>query len=132
MKIFKLTDVLIQATLILLSIMLLLTCTLKDPAFVAFYFVLGGWQLISHSVNSCLSKSTWFQSKERSAYEKTLYLMFQLLIASILINFIFHGIILFYLAGLLFISPVLAFWYLHFSIKELKRIYFREIIHLKN
>jgi hypothetical protein len=87
---------------------------------------MGGWQLLSFSTHLFLNKS-WINWKERNQYGQT---VLWILVFGIL-SYILLPLLLYFLMGLLIVSPVLAIWYFVISIGEWKRIKQRELIHLK-
>lgn len=116
MKAFARLDVIIQVILIVSGLAIGLGVMANsihgDYMFVP-YFLVGGWQLFSvivHLVGEGLKLST-----HRKIYLFTLLIVLVVLIASIP-----SGAIIYTLIGLLFFSPLMAFFYLYTCYKELQ------------
>lgn len=90
------------------------------------YCILGLWQVHSCIIHAFL-KQSWLGQKQRKAYAETLIWLFIIGVLS----WLFQALILFYLIGLFFVSPVMACWYFFIGHQELKRIRERELVHLK-
>lgn len=126
MKIYKQTDLVIQLAIALAGIVYVAAGKSSLEELIRVYCVMGLWQLLSCITHAFL-KQSWLGQKQRNAYAETLI---WLLIIGIL-SWCFHALILFYLLGLFFVSPVLAGWYFYIGYEELKRIKERELVHLK-
>ena len=120
MKTFKLFDYIFQIFLITISLLFVPWALFIVPAgrsadyMILGYFVVGGWQLISVAVHAIAK----FKSKLRKIY-------LWMLLATVIIGVICiltMILSLYYLAALLFWSPVLAFVYLIACIKETKAL----------
>jgi hypothetical protein len=134
MKIYRLIDIVIQVILISSGIAYGLI-SIYNPrySFIYFYFIVGVWQIGSLVTHYFFATSTTFLS-HRTFYTK--------LILATLILGIFFGILfsifpssvfflLLYFFGLLWLSPLLAFYYLYICWQEYRLITKRELIHLK-
>jgi hypothetical protein len=93
--------------------------------FLAAYFVIGTWQLVSTIIHRTACTNT-LRAISRDAYEKVLLLV----LAAGLVSF-FTGIIIVYGAILLILSPIMAFWYGSITYTELKLWEARAFVHLK-
>lgn len=125
MKLVKSADLLIQAAIAVSGIIYVITGTNTAENLVYLYFIMGGWQLLGFIVHLFLVEN-WISLTERKQYGQTLFWMLILGLVSY-----FTPLFLFYLMGLLIVSPVLATWYFMIGISEWKRIKQRELIHLK-
>jgi hypothetical protein len=120
MKLFKSVDVTVQAILLLVWLLIFL---LRPDFFLYFYFIIGGWQLLS-----CLAH--WvFRDKYYPAKDRKCFLLF--FAATIILGLI--GIagfsLIFYL--LIFYCPLIAVWYCSICYKEVKIYRQRAWIQLK-
>lgn len=129
MKYIKLTDLLTQCFLILLAVVLLLTEPSWSAAFQAFYFFLGGWQLISFLIQLFFSRESWYQQRPRLQYGITICCT---IAGALLLGTVGIPFVLIYLWAVVFITPFFAGWYLYISFRELQIIRLKELIHLKN
>lgn len=129
MKRFKQADILIQAGLLFSSLIMLFALQLFEPAFLLFYYMLGGWQLLSFCIHLFFRQRSWYDSSQRMGYGYVLVILAGLGLAGY-----FYGSLLPALLalGLLFFSPFLAIWYFMACLHELKRLNAREYVHLKN
>lgn len=132
MKYLKLTDLLTQASLMLTSLVLVFIDGEGEIAFVLFYFVLGGWQLLSYIIHLFFADASWYHKKNRVRYGKALAWTIGVLIASILLSATQLPFIFYFMYALLFISPLYAIGYLILVLRELQTIQRKAFIHLKN
>lgn len=131
MKYVKLTDLLLQGMLLLTSLLLLLSKGVEE-AFVLFYFVLGGWQLLSFLIHLMINTESWYHRRYRLFYGKTIAVTFALAAVFFLLNVAGNSLLLYYLFALLFITPLYAVVYGIISYREWKSMLRKELIHLKN
>lgn len=132
MKYFKLTDLLVQGFLLLASLLLLLIRGPEEEVLVLFYFVLGGWQLLSFLIHLLVSTESWYHQRHRLMYGKTVAWTMVAAAGSFLLSLAGTPLILFYLFALLFISPLYAVAYGIISYREWQTMLRKELIHLKN
>lgn len=132
MKYFKLTDLLTQATLILTSLVLLCFDQERHNAFVLFYFILGGWQLLSFLLQLFYAGESWYHRKYRVLYGKAIAWTFAGIVISLFLMIIEAPLLLFYLMAISYISPLYALGYLILSFREMQTMQRKELIHLKN
>ncbi len=121
MILFKKIDILGQVILILAGI-----CSVffsRDFEFLVFYFLVGGWQLLSCGVHA-LYRNSWYLLKQRRSYYWWL-LVSLVLLATLAIGSIFSGLIM------LVLGVVLAIWYTSICIRELNLLLFKNAVHLK-
>jgi len=134
MKIFRITDLVIQVILIASSIGYgIKEIFSSGDHFVIFYFIVGAWQIISMLIYYFFAAPTIYY-EERSCYAKlSLYtLLFGLLLGAMC--FLFSSLIallLVYSFALLWLTPVLALYYLSVCWKEYSLLSKKELIHLK-
>jgi len=134
MKIYRQTDIVIQVILINSGIAYGLI-GIYNPrcSFIYFYFIVGVWQISSLVVHYFFAMPTTFLSHRR-LYTK---LVLVTLILGISFGILFSispssaFFLLLYFFGLLWLSPLLAFYYLYICWQEYKLITKRELIHLK-
>ena len=111
MKVFKMIDCTIQGILIVLGLFLGLTHESLDEMFLLGYFLVGGCQLLSAIVH-------FFYKAPYSTKLRRIYLIvLGIVILVIGLSIPTEGIIV-VLIGLLFLSPVMAVYYLVTCIKE--------------
>lgn len=94
------------------------------------YLIVGGWQMLSCLVNLVWRKGQW-KVADRIKY---LWSVFILICISILLYFgesTFESFILQYLFGLLFLTPIMAIWYISICYREWKLIRTKDFMHLK-
>jgi len=129
MKLFKLTDLLIQ---ILITIVCITLGIIKDQMeiLIYFYFILGGWQLLSFTTHFVFSAS-WANWPERKNYGLTILWAAVLGAINYLLMLADVPLMLFFLLAMLVVSPILACWYFIIGLREWKTIRHRELIHLK-
>ncbi len=121
MKSFKKVDVLLQAAIICLSVLL---AVLDTSEYIFFAYILtGSYQLLSSMVH-LLFRHAYYPIKERKYYWWTL-------VAIALIAVIFFEYFLFVGLILLWVSPVLAIWYLIICYRENRLLAYKEMVHLK-
>jgi hypothetical protein len=126
MKMMKLTDLAAQLLIPLGSLVCISFPDDSEFRFIYLYFLTGGWQILSLITHLFLNKS-WINRKERNQYGLTV--LWVLVIG--FLSYIFLPLFMYFLFGLLLVSPVLAIWYFVIGIGEWKRIKQRELIHLK-
>jgi hypothetical protein len=112
MKTFKLTDSLISATLIIVAITSIL---LRSNGWIYYwYFIVGGWQIISMSIHEI---NQWFvpEGSVRRLYHRVVVWMIIVFIIWAVIGYAvsetFGYYILIYLYLLLVFTPVMAIFY---------------------
>ncbi len=132
MKFYKLADLLIQVALALTSLLLLLLDDWSGKAFLLFYFILGGWQLLSFTLHQFASGQSWYHQKHRLIYGKTIAWTITGLIGALLLSYLQVPLLLYYMWLVLLITPLYAIGYLIISYRELQTIQRKELIHLKN
>jgi hypothetical protein len=116
MKAFARLDVIIQVILIVSGLAIgfgVMAGSISGDYMFVPYFMVGGWQIFSVIVH--LVGEGFRFSPLRKAYLSTLILVLVILIISIPAEFIIYALI-----GLLFFSPLMAFFYLYTCNKELK------------
>jgi len=128
MKLFKITDLLLQIALLVYSI---IYCWLKTSgSFYTIYFLIGGGQFLSFATHHFLEYS-WIHTQHRKWYGQfLLWIIIAGLISLVLLK-LNIPLLIFYLFGLLIVSPFLAVWYFIIGLKELSSINKRELVHLK-
>lgn len=122
----KLTDLAAQLLIPLGGLVCISFPDDREFRFIYLYFLTGGWQILSFIIHLFLNKS-WINRKERNQYGQTV--LWVLVIG--FLSYIFLPLLMYFLFGLLLVSPVLAIWYFVIGIGEWKRIKQRELIHLK-
>ena len=121
----KKIDVAGQFGLILISVFVVLISSTRGFVFYGYFFV-GGWQLLSAAIHH-FQRQHLLLSRSRKKYHFCLAFVVGIGLSC----FLFHAIIYFYLFGLLLFSPIMAVWYLVFSINELDVWEARALVHLK-
>ena len=113
MKGIKKADCIIQGLLIVTGLILALTAehVMDDEQFFVAYFIVGGWQVLSVIVH-------FFYKAPYSTWRRKIYLIALGIVLLITGLSIPAGGIIFVLVGLLFVSPVMAVYYLITCIKE--------------
>ena len=129
MKTLKKTDLWLQAliTFILLSIAIIE----NDFGYIFYlYFILGGLQVLSFLAHLFIS-AFWVNRNARTSYGQTL--LWLVIIGLILYILLFAEIplLIFFLLGMLVVSPAMAIWYFTIELQELKTIRHHELVHLK-
>jgi hypothetical protein len=132
MKFLKLTDLFTQAVLMLTCLVIVFTTGEAETAFILFYFVLGGWQLLSYLIHFLFYEESWYHKKTRNLYGKTLLCTVAGLIASLFLSATREPFLLYFLYALLFITPLYAIGYFIIVYRELQTIQRKAFIHLKN
>jgi len=90
------------------------------------YYAVGAWQLMSFVSHLCIDKNLFFR-KERNEYGLTN--LWLLVIGCV--SLVFTPLLIFFLLGLLVVSPVLAAWYFSICLRELWMMNRKELIHIK-
>ncbi len=98
---------------------------LKGNTLFAFYFIVGGWQLISVLIHVFAKKM--LKAESRQVYHVVLLLVLLFLIIGLFVT----SIMWLLLYGLLFLSPLLAIWYLIICYTEIKVNQSRDLIHFR-
>ena len=115
MKQYKQIDAWGSAVLIVVALILLLTPWRNSV--MALYFVVGAWQLVSAGVHWAKGWGTK-QNRARYIYQWTIVAILLL----ILMGFLSGILLLWVMAGLLFLGPLLAIAYTGICFYELKRM----------
>ena len=114
-------DITIQVSILILTFFAIVASEL-GYAFMLFYFVLGGYQLLSFALHYLLRKN---RNGKTAVYANLILTAFIGLVICILLQFMlqleFMPIFL-YLVILLFLGPCLALYYLIISVIDLKEI----------
>ncbi|MBC7829401.1 MAG: hypothetical protein H7122_16760 [Chitinophagaceae bacterium] len=113
---FKKIDWMIQVFLIIAALVMVIASRQTRDLYFLYYFVVGGWQLISVFVH--LANKIEYKSRLRKIYLQILAVVTVLAI----ISFALYYIIIYYLIALLFFSPAMATLYLITSIIETKNM----------
>lgn len=129
MKLFKLTDIVTQAGILVGSLVCIMIPQNSYNLF-NLYFIMGGWQVLSLLAHSLLGES-WLALKDRRSYGKTILWTGIIGILCYLSLSIGLPLIMFYLFALLIVSPMFAIWYFTIGVKEWRSIKNKELIHLK-
>lgn len=134
MKTFKRLDFLVQITMFFIWIPLFIFSR-NNMGFLYFYFVVGGWQLLSCLIHGIYSQN-FYPVKARKHYLVTLLVVVILGIisfASVLVPFLGSIAPLFFpfAFGSLFFTPLMAVWYCYICHKEIKLFEQREWVLLK-
>jgi hypothetical protein len=129
MKLLKITDLSLQL-FITTAGLLYLFMEADGCGILYLYYLLGGWQVASFFAHLFISQS-WKSRSHRNLYGKTLLWIAFIGLINYLLLLIEVPLVLFYLAGILVISPALAIWYFMIGIQEWKSLKNRELIHLK-
>ena len=117
MRTFKLIDFYTQIGLMIGSLLLL---AIDSSSYWYFYLIVGGFQLISVLVHLLLRQS-YYAAPKRKYYHCAL-----LAVAAGVPSTHFL-----YFALLLFITPVMALWYLVICRSENEKLAYKKLIHLK-
>ena len=114
-------DISIQVSILILTFFAIVTSE-QGFAFMLFYFVLGGYQLLSFTLHYLLRKN---RNGKTAVYANLILTAFIGLVICILLQFMlqleFMPIFL-YLVILLFLGPCLALYYLIISVIDLQEI----------
>jgi hypothetical protein len=129
MRFFKLADLAGQGILIVGGVIYAIQHT-NNGQFLSPYYVVGSWQLISFVFHASSEKNLFFR-KERMAYGKTILWLIGIGIISWILILVPVPLILFYLFGLLIISPCLAIWYFTICFREVQLMNKKALVHLK-
>ncbi len=129
MKTYKLADLAAQVVIIIAGLFCVMIKWF-DTNFIYLYFLVGGWQVLSFLIHLGMSKS-WIHRKDRIIYGKILLGTILAGIISYLLMLYDMPVIIFYLAALLFFSPIAAIWYFNIGLQEWRTIKAKELIHLK-
>lgn len=132
MKFIKLTDLLTQAALLLTSLVLVCFEREQQTAFFLFYYILGGWQLISFMIQLFIGGKSWYHKKYRNLYGKTVLWTLAGILVALLLSSTGFPLLVFYLMAMLYVTPLYAIGYLLICIREFQTIQRKELIHLKN
>ena len=134
MKIFRITDLVAQLVLIIAGIIYSIVELIGEPHFfIYFYFIVGGWQLVSFAFHYFFCTPTIFY-RARMFYVKTCMVVIGIAILLCALCFVTSEMLLLLLIYgfvMLWISPILAFYYCYICWKEYNLITNRELIHLK-
>ena len=117
MRTFKLIDFYTQIGLMIGSLVIL---AIDSSSHWYFYFIVGGFQLISVAVH-LLRRHSFYAAPGRKYYHWAL-------LAVTAGVFSTHFL---YFAMLLFITPVMALWYLFICGSENEKLAYKKLIHLK-
>ena len=123
MELFKKLDFWIQLVLIVVCAPLAIAQVMFFPYA---YFVVGGWQVFSVLIH-LLQRQSYFPANGRRYYCGTLIGVALIGIAALFSN----DLGIFYLFGLLFVSPFLAIWYMTICHTENKTLEHKAYAHLK-
>lgn len=87
-----------------------------------FYFLLGGWQLLSCFIHGI--SENYYQDRDRKFYLRGVLIVF---VAGVITvpAFIIYGAIM------LFVSPILAVWYIMICYREIRMLRERRLFQLK-
>ncbi|MBL7746877.1 MAG: hypothetical protein JNM19_05580 [Chitinophagaceae bacterium] len=129
MKLFKLTDILTQAGILVGSLVFIIIPQ-NSYNLINLYFIMGGWQVLSLLIHSLFAEG-WLAQKDRRSYGKTILWTFITGILCYLSLFAGLPLIMLYLFALLIVSPMFAVWYFIICVKEWRSIKMKELIHLK-
>lgn len=129
MKPYKLIDFIIGILLIIISTFF--AFVLKDAFIFYSYFVVGGWQLLSMFIHMA-NNGKYIRSSNRKIYEKMILWILIIGVLSLLLTLLEMPILIFYLYGMLIVSPVLAIYYQVVCYIEYRLLIKRAFIHLKN
>ncbi len=121
MKSFKKIDLLLQVAIISFSVLIVLFNTSQN-IFLA-YFLTGGYQLLSSLIH-LFNGRAYYPVKGRKYYWGTL-MVIAFLTAIFFAYFLFVGL------ALLWVSPILAIWYLIICYRENRLLAYKEMVHLK-
>lgn len=116
MLMFKKVDWVVQATLIGGTLLLMALSPRSRSGFFYFYFVVGGWQLLSVLVH--LLSNVKFRNILRTIYLRTLCVVLGLGILSLIIS----NMSIYFFLALLYISPLMAILYLATCYRETRQM----------
>lgn len=129
MKLLKVADLSLQVLITAIGLTWLII-TDGGYHFIYIYFVLGGWQVLSFLIH-LFSEANWKSNVQRKGYGLTLCWILVIGLVGYLLLLLEVPLILFYLIGLILVSPIMATWYFIISVRELQTIRNRELVHLK-
>jgi len=128
-KPLTIADSLVQALITLYFIVL--SFVQHDPGqMMKWYFVLGGWQVLSFLLHQ-FSGWPMLNQKERKNYGSCLLWILITGLVLYVLALLDLPLIIFYLFAMLFVGPVMAIWYFVIGYREYVQIRHREFIHLK-
>jgi len=127
-KLFKTIDLYMQALLCLLSLLLLLFENYHF-SFIHPYIIVGGWQLVSFLIH--LFSTPTYLHQTRKIYGITILIVALLGLAALALLSIDIPFLVYYMIGLLIVSPILAGWYFIICFKEVKLLQQKALVHLK-
>lgn len=129
MKIFKSLDLGLQLILFITGV---LFCVLTPRNFTYAYCIVGSWQMLSCIVHGFIP--TYYPYSGRKIYLWALLVLISLgfVIFSIdSFQSFSTGAIIYFLFGLLIVSPMMAIWYTYICYKEVKLFQQKEWIQLR-
>lgn len=130
MKTWKHADFIIQCILIFTSLGFAIARGFEGSEMFWAYLLVGGWQLVSCLINAVWTKGQWKVS-DRKTYLITVLILI-LSAVPVYFDMINAGDFIFkYLFGLLFITPLLALWYISICYREWQLIRTKDFMHLK-
>lgn len=130
MKLYKLFDLTVQLIIALTGISFLIIKEFPFQIVIYFYCIAGGWQLISFFYHLFLIKN-WVLRRDRSKYGEIIFWILIIGLICLLLLLIKLPLLLFYLFGLMIVSPFLAIWYFLIGLNELKLMNKISLLHLK-
>ncbi len=128
-KKIKIADLGIQVVLFLAGLAVFLL-TNEEQLYFYFYYLLGSWQILSLLIHHIDNRGLQFFQKRR-IYSQAIAGVFITGAISLLLLIFKTPVIIFYLFGLLLLSPFLAIWYMSICYREILQLRKRELIHLK-
>ena len=128
-KKIKIADLGIQVVLFLAGLAVFLL-TNEEQLYFYFYYLLGSWQILSLLIHHIDNRGLPFFQKRR-IYSQAIAGVFITGAISLLLLIFKTPVIIFYLFGLLLLSPFLAIWYMSICYREILQLRKRELIHLK-
>lgn len=134
MKTYRKIDIATQVIVILAGITYgIISICRSGDSFIYFYFIAGLWQISSMIVHIFFTAPTTFHYHRRFYAKLVLIALTLGLVIGILFSLEPSSafFLILYLYGLLWLSPILAFYYLYICWKEYHLIKKRELIHLK-
>jgi len=113
MLLFKKIDAYAQVLLIVAGV--IFSIAIHDDESILSYFIVGGWQVLSALIHL-------FGFSSKPALKGRKWYLFMLLFVAIsgLLTLVVSDLIIVYLLGLLFLSPLMAVWYCVICLLELK------------
>ena len=135
MKTFRKIDILVQALMISTAIFFGINSIYGNTMniFFYFYFIIGSWQLCSLLIHYFFATPTSLYHM-RTAYAKICLYIF--IVGLVIVSLLFFlpetaFFLVLYGYGLLWFTPVLAFFYFFICWKEYSLVIKKELIHLK-